>query len=286
MQQPFLGVVIHLMTDDKVKKITEKIQTMSKYRDVEIPIETIRSLVEQSLPLSKNSADLEKRVREKIHNIVALYLGDLDYEKAKHEFRQIKNSPEEIKAFAQRGLTCHASTKERGQELTELYKKLFDRLGEVKSIADLACGIHPLGLPFMGLPSNIAYYAYDLNKVRADFINTFITEQGYEGGCFHQDILINPPTMRFDTAFFFKEAQRFEKRQPGALPDFLDSINAAKVVVSLPLQSLGNRLQLFTKYEKILGEYSEACGWVLDDFSFGNEVFYIIDRCGVDNDYI
>jgi len=267
-----------MTTDDKIKKITEKILKMPKYRDIGIPVQTVQSLVNQSLPLSKNPADLEKRVREKIHNIVALYLGDIDYEKAADEFREIKHDSAAIKAFSQRALTCHASTQERGHELAALYQKLFDKIGKVKSIADLACGIHPLGLPFMGLCLDTEYYAYDLNKARADFLNVFITEQGYGGGCFHQDILINPPTITFDVAFFFKEAQRFEKRQPGALPNFLDSINAAKMVVSLPFQSLGNGRQMFPKYEKILSEYSEKHGWHLDDLIFGNEVFYIIDR--------
>ena len=251
---------------------------MPKYRNVEIPVETVKSLVDLSLPLCKNSDDLEKRVREKIHNIVALYLGDIDYEKAKDEFRLIKGNQASIKEFSRQALVCHASTNERGQDLTGLYQLLFSRIGPVKTIGDLACGLHPLGLPFMELPLNTAYFAYDLNKARVDFLNVFITEQGYGGGCYHQDILINPPPVNFDVAFFFKEAQRFEKRKPGALPDFLDSIKASKIVVSLPLQTLGRRGQMFPKYEKILNEYSEKRSWVLDSLSFGNEVFYVIDR--------
>jgi len=251
---------------------------MPKYRNVEIPTETVKSLVDSSLPLSKNSADLEKRVREKIHNIVALYLGDMDYGKANKAFMEIKHDKAAVEEFSKQSLTLHASTEERGQELAKLYRLLFERIGVAKSIGDLACGLHPLGLPFMELPMGIAYYAYDLNKPRVDFLNAFIIEQGYGGGCFHQDILIDPPSIKFDVAFFFKEAQRFEKRQPGALPDFLDSINASKIVISLPLQSLGRRNQMFLKYEKIFTEYSEKSNWSLDDFTFGNEVFYIIDR--------
>ncbi|MCL2421521.1 MAG: hypothetical protein FWD03_06655 [Defluviitaleaceae bacterium] len=265
-------------SDDKINKIIDKILNMPKYRDINIPPETIQSLVAQSLPLSKNPADLEKRVREKIHNIVALYLGDMDYKKAADEFRQIKNDSVAIKAFSQQALTHHASTKERGTELAALYEMLFEKTGKARSIADLACGIHPIGLPFMNLPCDTAYYAYDLNKARADFLNIFITEQGYGGGCFHEDILINPPAIEFDVAFFFKEAQRFEKRQPGALPDFLDSIKASKMVVSVPSQSLGSHQQLFPKYEKILSEYVQHRNWSLDSFTFGNEIFFIINR--------
>jgi len=260
------------------EKVLEKILKMPKYRNVEIPQETVLSLIEQSIPLSKNQADLEKRVREKIHNIVALYLGDLDYEKATDEFRQIKDDLRALKEFSKQALAYHASTKERGHDLEALYQTLFSRIGKPHSIADLACGLHPLGLPFMDLPINTAYYAYDLHKSRVDFLNVFITAQGYSGGCFHQDILTSPPNIKFDAAFFFKEAHRFEKRQPGIIVDFLESIQASKVVVSLPTQSFGRNIHMLPKYEKIIAEYASVREWGLDSFEFGGEMFYIVDR--------
>jgi len=267
-----------MITNTQITKMTEKILKMPKYRDVEIPAETIQSLIEMSLPLCRNIAELEKRVREKIHNIVALYLGELDYEKAINDFRQVKNSSLSLKEFSMQALRFHASTKERGQELTAFYQALFSRIGDVRSIADLACGLHPLGLPFMGLPLDTAYYAYDLNKSRVDFLNIFITEQGYSGGCFHRDILINPPSDEYDVVFFLKEAHRFEKRQPSILPNFFDSIKSSKIVVSLPLESFGTRCQIYQKYEKIFCEYTEKRGYSLDKLFLGNEVFFVIAR--------
>jgi len=259
---------------DKINKVVEKILKMPKYKDVQIPQETIQSLIDSSLPLSKNPADLEKRVREKIHNIVALYLGDLDYAKAADDFRQA----EDVKGFSLQMLTHHASTKERGQDLAVLYENLFEKIGNVNSVADLACGLHPLALPFMSLPPDTAYYAYDLHKSRVDFLNIFITELGYNGGCFHQDILTNPPAINFDVAFFFKEAHRFEKRQPGIIVNFLKSIQASKVVVSLPTQSFGRNINMIPKYEKILSDYSHEHDYELDTLTYGNEIFYFITR--------
>ena len=267
-----------MITNPQKSKLAEKIQKMPKYKNIDIPIETIQSLIEQSIPLCKNPAELEKRVREKTHNIVALYLGELDYGKATIQFLQVKNDSQLLKDFSIKALMSHASTKERGQELEGFYQELFGRIGQVGSIADLACGLHPLGLPFMRLPPGTAYYAYDLNKTRVDFIDVFITEQGYKGGCFHQDILINPPSGECDVAFFFKEAHRFEKRQPGVLPFFLDNIKAPKIVISLPLQSFGTHLQIYQKYEKIFCEYTGKHGWHMDKFFIGNEVFFLIDK--------
>ena len=175
-------------------------------------------------------------------------------------------------------LEAHASTLERGQDLTQFYQTLFSHIGNVKSIADLACGLHPVGLPFMGLPPDTAYYAYDLNKSRADFLNVFITGQGYSGGCFHRDILTDPLLEEYDAAFFFKEAHRFDKRQQGVLPGFFDSINAKKIVISLPLVSFGAHIQIYPKYEKIFIEYTQEQGWPLEKLIIGREVFYIIEK--------
>lgn len=266
------------ISPDSIDVIVDKIIHMPKYKGVDIPVGTIRSLAEKCAPASKNAADLEKRVRGKIHNIVASWLGDADYDQAKAEFNRIKGEPEAVKEFSRQTLMLHSSTKERGLDLALFYQVLFEQIGKADRIADLACGLHPLGLPYMGLPKDAAYYAYDLNKARADFLNDFILGLGYGGGCFHRDILLDPPAIRFDAAFFFKEAQRFEKREPGVMPAFIDSIMASKVVVSLPLQGLGSRNPLPPAYGAMIRRYAEGRGMPLKSFAFGNEIFYIIDK--------
>ena len=59
---------------------------------------------------------------------------------------------------------------------------------------------------------------------------------------------------------------------------FLDSINASKIVVSLPLQSLGTHSPLSPKYENVLRKYADERGITLDSFEYGNEVFYVIEN--------
>jgi len=257
-------------------KLLKKIQSMPKYKALNIPTETIESIIKICTPISKNAADLEKRVREKIHNITALYLGDIDYAKATAQLNEIKHDQSAVREFALQSLTFHASTKERGQDLEPLYAKLFAKIGHCNTIADLACGLHPLGIPFMNLPQTTAYYAYDLHKTRADFLHTYITSLGYSGGCFHQDILTTPPQIHFCAAFFFKEAHRFEKRQPGSTCQLLDGISATKKVVSLPIQSIGTASELSPIYEQILRNYSAERNCGFDHFTHGNEIFYII----------
>ena len=40
-------------------------------------------------------------------------------------------------------------------------------------VLDLACGLHPLAFPWMGLPLTTQYYAYDIHQPRVDLIGHF-----------------------------------------------------------------------------------------------------------------
>jgi len=260
-----------------VLEITEKILMMPKYKHAEIPRETVRSLVLQCAAAGGSKKEIENRARVKLHNIVAPYLGDLDYGEAASEFNKIKNDPDGLREFCLHNLEKHSSTRERGRDIETMYKNLFEITGPVLKICDLACGIHPLGLPFMGLPRDADYFAYDLNKPRTVFLDGFIRGLGYGGGCFHIDILTDPPRETFDAAFFFKEAHRFEKRESGATGRLLKTIRAKKFIVSLPVTGMNGRNKLSPRYGEIVAEYARENGLGLKTYEYNNEIFYIID---------
>jgi len=46
--------------------------------------------------------------------------------------------------------------------LEELYSRIFAETGVPNRVLDLACGLHPFGLPWMGLPETATYHARTL----------------------------------------------------------------------------------------------------------------------------
>ena len=58
------------------------------------------------------------------------------------------------------------------------YQTIFHQTGLPSSLHDLACGLHPLSFPWMGLPLTTLYYAYDIIQPRIDFINHFFSKIG------------------------------------------------------------------------------------------------------------
>jgi len=262
---------------DDCEAIAAKINASRKYRDTGVPEATIRSLAAACLAAG-GKKDAEKRARVKLHNIVAPYLGDLDYDAAVQEFEKTEHDECELAVFCYDCLDKHASTRERGRDIADLYARLFGMLGDVKSVCDLACGLHPVGLPFMGLPRGTVYCAYDLNKPRAKFLDAFIKGLGYGGGCFHRDIYIDPPPEAFDVAFFFKEAHRLEKRETGATIKLIGSINAKKFVVSLPVFGMNGGNRLSPRYGEDIRAYADANGYAVETMEYNNEMFYVIDK--------
>ena len=53
------------------------------------------------------------------------------------------------------------------------------------SILDLACAMHPFAHPWMNLPPDCPYLAYDLHQPRVDLINHFFQTAGINGQAFY-----------------------------------------------------------------------------------------------------
>jgi 16S rRNA (guanine(1405)-N(7))-methyltransferase len=158
-----------------------------------------------------------------LHNIVAPYLGTLDYETLTEELLKIEEtspSSEPLRSFCLDVLAEHASTAERIPLLPAFYTHLFAITGQPQVILDLACGLHPLAFPWMGLPTTVNYHAYDILQPRADFINHFFTKVGLAPLAENRDILVDPPTQPADVAFFLRKPIALRNVSPGAIAPF------------------------------------------------------------------
>lgn len=251
-----------------------------KYRDSGLNRNTIRDLLTEEAPLHQSSKKLLKSVKRKLHNIVAPYLGEPDYETLASELAQIDDpSPDspKIQAFSKSVLAEHASTEERLPYMEEFYNRLFDETGKPNTLLDLACGLHPIAFPWMGLSSNIDYHAYDIIQPRIDFINFFFQNLGLEPLAENRDILVNPPKINADLALIFKEAHRMEKRQPGCNKGLWASLDVETLAVSLPTQNLSGTHSLLEQHRTLVYTNLPEKRSV-NELLFENEIVFLIRR--------
>jgi 16S rRNA (guanine(1405)-N(7))-methyltransferase len=267
------------LTSDDVKEITSRILSTRKYRDLDLPIDTILDLINQSVKNTRNSREVEKTVRHKLHNIIAPYLESINYRAALNELRSIQVSDKTaFKYFSQQMLESHASTRERIPILTEFYERLFSITGTPNQILDLACGFNPFAIPWMNLPPNATYRAFDLHQPRIDLINEYLTRIDRPPLAEKRDILVNPPKESADVAFFFKEAHRFEQRQHGCNRAFWDSLNVRYLLVSLPTANLSGSRSMLEGQRILVERTIKDHNWKVDELSFGTEIVFCIDK--------
>lgn len=261
-------------------ELAQPILTSRKYRDLNLPPETVIDLIRHALEHGLKPDRAVDDAREKLHNIVAPYLGDPDYGKSAQELENNGkfSDVEAVREFSLRMLESHASTRERIPFLAEFYRQIFAITGKPDTILDLACAMHPFGYPWMDLPADSYYLAYDLHQPRLNLINRFFDAASIPGEAFFGDILLNPPQQPADAAFFFKEAHRFEQRQRGCNRAFWLALNVRWLVVSLPATNLTGRFDLADRQRKLVYETLAELDWPVNEILVGNELIFCIRK--------
>lgn len=263
-----------------IRRMITRVLNSKKYRQTGLNPATIKDLILQEAPHHTSPKHIQKAVRRKLHNIVAPYLGEPNYDILTKELLELSdttpNSPQ-LKEYCRKVLLQHASTAERIPLMPEFYSRLFAVTGKPTQILDLACGLHPLAFPWMGLPTTVHYHAYDILQPRVDFINHFFIILGMAPLAENRDILVNPPTCPADLGIFFKEAHRLEKRQPGCNSSFWEKLNVEILAVSLPSQNLsGTHSLLDTHRNLVYANLPENRR--IHEIEFDNEIIFLIEK--------
>ena len=269
------------MESEQIEKDIDNILNSKKYKPLNIPRDTIAALFYENQSKTKAHKALVKLVRHKLHNIVAPYLGDPDYLTAQQDLTsafQEQDNDKSIKMLCSSILESHASTHERIPYLDTFYGEIFKVTGTPDTILDLACGMNPFSFRWMGLPRSIRYHAYDLHDPRIQLINHYFKLEGLQPDAEWRDILLYPPEIKADVAFFFKEAHRFEQRQHGCNRAFWQALNVDTLVVSLPAASLDGKRSLIQRQYRLISNTIAGLPWKMTDLIIGNEIIFVINK--------
>lgn len=268
------------ISEEEIQAWMVKIRAMRKYRQLDLPESLLRDVITAEFTRHSNSSEAFKAVREKLHNIIAPYLGDPDYPGAQAEMERAfsNENPNAVRQFCLSMLSSHASTRERIPLLNKFYPHLWQITGIPQTILDLACGMQPFALPWMELPPSTRYFAYDLHRPRVDLINQFFERSGFSDRAYHEDILVNPPQVEADVALFFKEAHRFEQRRRGACFPFFQALRVRWLLVSLPISSLKGTRNLEDRQRHLMQSILTGQTWQVEEICFENELVFCIHK--------
>lgn len=261
---------------NQVDQIVEAVRGSRKYRH--ICQEFIEAVGSEELVKQRTLKEAIKATKNKLHQVGGAYLeGELPYTMWLEELRGAAGRQDEIRRACTRMMAYHASTRERLPILERFYETLLTDLPPIKSVMDIACGLHPLGIPWMPLAEGIEYYAYDIYEDMMGFLNGFFNTLHIWGIAQTCDVIWSCPTRKVDLAFLLKALPCLEQVDKSLGLRLLDEINADYVLVSFPAQSLGGRKrEMGANYEARFREMIAGKDWLIERFGFESEVVFRI----------
>jgi len=241
----------------------------------------IRNIGRRELSKRRSTREAIKATKNRLHQIGGAYfLTRPSYPVWLERLREAKErGNQELKKVCVEIMNYHQSTRERLNVLDEFYNHVFSLLPPVHSIVDVACGFHPLAIPWMPLSGEVKYCAYDAYVDLAEFLNGFLSLIDVEGCAEARDIAQNPPEVRVDLAFALNMVPCLEQIEKSAGLKVLESINADSLVISFPVRSLsGKRKGMREFHEARFRQLAQRKKWVFQHSELGTELIFLVQK--------
>jgi len=265
---------------NQLDQLVRAVLKSPKYRNV--CEDLIRNIGLRELSRQKSLKTAVKSTKNRLHQIGGAYfLKKPDYGFWLDRLKKAKGSGD-ITLFRK---TCaeimsyHYSTRERLSVLDQFYARIFSLLPPVRSIMDVACGFHPLSIPWMPMSEKVKYYAYDVYKDMISFLNEFMVINNTQGSAEVRDVVQHPPEINTDLAFVLNTIPCLEQIEKSAGLKILESINAGFLVVSFPVTTLGGREKDMRKhYEARFNELTWKKDWTIQRLELRTELVFLITK--------
>jgi len=248
----------------------------SKYRDVEPGL--IRGILAQQLQRYPSEKLAVKATKRKLHALWDCFAASpANYRQWIAELREGQINTEELPSWAQGLLAKHQSTRERLPLLSEFYEQILPPLQPVNSVIDVGCGLHPLGIAWMGLGATTEYTAYDIDLPLIALLNEFFAMAPIHGRALAVNVLDDIAYPNVDVAFVLKLLPLLDQLESKGGLRLLQKLPTPILIVSFPRFSLGQRKPL-TIYEKNFAKLIDQEGWRAEKLEFSTELVFRVRK--------
>lgn len=265
--------------------VIARLRAATKYRDIHH--DTIADVVRQEAAKAAGRADLERRARRKLHKVAAGYLLTT---RIKHLARglaevdgygEVDGDGPALREYCRGVLGAHFSSAERLPDLERFYPTIFDVVGDVTSVADLACALNMFSLPWLREVTGARYAGYDLNLSYVELGRAFLAGRYPDCSVEHSDVLVAPESITADLALLLKTCHNIEDRTPGAGLRLVAELGSPTVVVSFPLRTKAGRAAPFTaRLVAELAALGERHGWRVEQVILSSELLVFVGKDG------
>ncbi len=266
------------MQDEALDTLVAAVLASAKYRDVSP--EFVRAIGARELAARPNLKAAIKTTKNALHQAGGAFLdAPIDYGRALERLRAVTGDDVAFRVACRAIMAGHTSTRERLPILDEFYTTLLAAVPAPGRVLDIACGLNPLARPWMPLPAAVDYVAYDIYSNQMAFLNDFFALTGVAGRAEVRDVIGRPPDEPADLALILKTLPCLEALDRRAPERLLDAVNAPRLIVSFPAQTLGGRRKgMAAHYETRFRGLLEARGWPAERFAFATELAFIVEK--------
>ncbi|SRR5579883_692609 len=259
--------------------LVQAVLASPRYRSISPDL--VRALGARELAKRRNMQEAIKATKARLHQIGGAYIASGQYARWLDDLTRAYQTDglPALQGVCRQVMSYHASTRERLPILEQFYTTILADVSPARVVLDLACGLHPLALPWMPLAADVEYYAYDIYQDMADFLNGFLALAQVRGRAEVCNVLSACPTRHADLALLLKAIPCLEQIDGGAGLRLLETINADHLVVSFPAQSLGGRQKgMVRTYEAHFRQLVAGKPWTIKRFEFATELVFLIGK--------
>lgn len=257
--------------------LTTRILATAKYRGLDESI--VRRIAAEAAERFGDRDLAAKHAKRKLHQAVGAFRKGSAARAVTEAVAAVRSGQADLTSAAASAMRAHASSAERTRWLAPLYRQVAAWCGTPSSVADLACGLNPLAIPWMQLAPGASYFACEAD---ADLVATLaglneimpvrLTAQT----C---DLVTSPPPARADVALLLKTVTTLEQQRAGAAGRVLAALDCRHVIVSLPRRSLSGRVGYRDGAEAAVRSAAAGSRYhVGGQAAFGDELVYHLRR--------
>ena len=263
------------MDDAVLHELVQRLRESRKYRNVCDP--TLARIGGWALARYPQPKLALKMAKNKLHQVYGAYMESLDASRVEAELDRAADS-ESIQSLCRGVLESHASTRERLDLLDTLYDDIFAVTGRPATVRDLACGLHPFALPWMGLPDRARYEPSDIDTRLCGLHNRLLRALGMPELAVCDDVLVDCERAPVELTFLLKSLPCLDQQELGLAAKLLPRLNSRWLVVSFPTRSLGGRsTRMNSHYAEYYTPLLATCGRIAATLAYSNERVYIVE---------
>ncbi|MBX6178941.1 hypothetical protein ISD45_10350 [Pseudomonas aeruginosa] len=259
-----------------VERVLSVVMQSPKYRD--ISADTVRNITIWASRRAESEKEAVKLVKRKLHQIFAAFLP-LSAKRSVERLvdKTLDGDADQSFAACKEILALHASTEERLPILHEYGVLLRSLVPPNGTVLDIACGLNPFTLPFVGL-QGARYIASDIDCRLMTDIDRFLRAIDPRNAGVCSDALVSRPSERVDVVLLLKAVTTLEQQEKGASASLIAGLPAPTILMSFPTRSLGgHRRGMEATYRSLASSLFDGLGLV-EEVLLGTELFFILRR--------